>query len=137
MNLKNNHFKILYSFPRVHKCIPSFLTHLFCISSIIRDCPFDFFKVEWSNFHIFDELCGCKDIGTQVEHMDVNDYDKEDGTTLHQCLKLSQRYHHKERQSINIKLTEGKGEEVNAPSWACFMFILVREINSSRGPQSA
>ena len=39
---------------------------LFSITYTMRLTPFDSFKVKWLNFHIFYELCGCRDIGIQV-----------------------------------------------------------------------
>ena len=38
----------------------------FSITYTMRLTPFDSFKVKWLNFHIFYELCGCRDIGMQV-----------------------------------------------------------------------
>ena len=45
--------------------------------------PFDSFKVKWLNSHIFYELYACRDIGTQVESVDMNDDKREEETTLH------------------------------------------------------
>ena len=48
----------------------------------MRLSPFDFFEVKWWNSHIFYELYGCSDIGTQVGSMDMNDDKREEETTF-------------------------------------------------------
>ena len=40
--------------------------------------PFDSFKVNWLNSHIFYELFGCRDIGMQVGNKDINDDKREE-----------------------------------------------------------
>ena len=44
----------------------SYHTSFFSITYTMRLTPFDSFKVKWLNSHIFYELFGFRDIGTQV-----------------------------------------------------------------------
>ena len=60
----------------------SYHTSLFSITYTMRLTPFDSFKVEWLNSCIFYELYGCRDIGTQVRSMDMNDDKREEEITL-------------------------------------------------------
>ena len=49
----------------------------------MRLISFDSFKFKWLNSHIFYELYGCRDIGTEVGSMDMNDDKREEETTLY------------------------------------------------------
>ena len=44
----------------------SYHAPFFSITYTMRLTPFDSIKVKWLNYHIFYELCGCRDIGMQV-----------------------------------------------------------------------
>ena len=62
----------------------SYNASLFSITYTMRLTPFDSFKFKWLNYHIFYQLYGCRDIGTQVGSMDMNNDKSKEETTLHQ-----------------------------------------------------
>ena len=45
----------------------SYHASFFSITYTMRLTSFDYFKVKWLNSRLFYELCGCRDIGMQVE----------------------------------------------------------------------
>ena len=63
-----------------------------CIAYIMRLTPFDFIAVKWSNSNIFNVLYAL--VGALLGSMDANDQEIDEGTTLHQHLKLIQSYLH-------------------------------------------
>ena len=69
--------------------------------------PFDFFNVKWWNSHIFYDLYGCSDIGTQVGSMDMNDDKTGEETTLsskfeHQASHIFTKYGKRGMDSVKV-----------------------------------
>ena len=56
----------LFSANLVRKIDMSYHAPFLSITYTMTLTPFDSFKFKWLNSHIFYDLCGCRDIGTQV-----------------------------------------------------------------------